>query len=130
MARAAGVTGGGDAVTVTVAVALTLVSATLRTTTWQVPGASGAEYNPTALTDPHPVPSETDHVTVVVGEPVTAAAKGVVPPTTMLTVVGATAIETWPGPGSEAPQPATRPANRTAAAASRRLVTSARLSHE
>jgi hypothetical protein len=132
MARAAGATGGGDAVTATVAVALALVSASLRATTWHVPGAAGAVYKPSALTVPHPA-SETDHVTVVVEEPVTAAAKGMVAPTTTLAVVGASATETWPGlTGSdpEAPQPAKSPAERRAAAANRRSVTSACLSRD
>jgi hypothetical protein len=84
------------------------------------------------LTDPQ-LGSETDHVTVVVDVPVTTAANGIVPPTTTVAAVGVTSTATWPGvTGSvtedELPQPARSPADRRAAAASRRVVTVACLS--
>jgi hypothetical protein len=74
------VTGGGGAVTVTVAVSLRVGSSTLLATTWHVAAVAGAVYTPAALTDPQPEASETDQVTAGFAAPATAAVKETVPP--------------------------------------------------
>ena len=57
----------------TTADALTVVSATLVATTWNVPNLFGAVYTPELVIDPPNEPSCTDHVTAVLAVPVTVA---------------------------------------------------------
>jgi len=97
-------------ITVTVAVSLLDVSATLVATTWKVPVFAGALYFPDASTAPPPA-SGTDHVTLGVAAPVTAAVNATVPRKPTVVWCGVTVTETAatgitpPGlqPGARAP---------------------------
>lgn len=70
---------GSGAVTVTAAVALLVVSATLVALTWYVPAVEGAVYKPDEAMEPPPA-SITVQVTAVLLAPVTVAVKVVLPP--------------------------------------------------
>ncbi len=73
----------GAAVTVTVAEALSVLSATLVAMTWKVPALDGAVYRPDPLMVPPAAPSCTDQLTAVDWPPlipVTEAVKFTVPP--------------------------------------------------
>jgi hypothetical protein len=83
-------TGGGGAVTVIVAVADFVGSATLVAVTVALPVLAGAVNNPAAEIDPF----DAAHVTAVfVVAPCSVAVKGIVPLTAMLAVVGDTRID-------------------------------------
>jgi len=81
------------ALTVQVALALLVVSATLVAFTVQVPAVLGAVYSPVEETDP-PV---ADQVTAVLVVPLTVAVNCCVPPVLIVALVGATLMPTMTG---------------------------------
>ncbi|HQR30206.1 MAG TPA: hypothetical protein PLL32_07335 [Anaeromyxobacteraceae bacterium] len=112
------------AVTVIVAEALLVESATEVATTWKVPAPDGAVYAPADVTEPPDAPSRTDQVTRVTALPVTAAVNVLLVSGAICAAGGVTVttVEVAAPPGSDGPLLVAAPPHavtRTAKAAAR-----------
>src|SRR5512143_2428213 len=93
-------TAGGDGtagcVTVAVASALAVGSATLVAIGWQSAGVEGAMYTPEGPMLPQPDGSRSDQLTEPFFVPLTVAVKATDPPAETVAALGDTATATWP----------------------------------